>query len=52
MTDPEHPTDASKATTHDQHVGKGSIAAGKAGSQQQLLAALTATDATIRRLDL
>lgn len=52
MAEPEHPTDASKATAHEQHVGKGSIAAGGSGSKQQLLAALTATDATIRRLDL
>lgn len=49
MADPEHPPEA---TAHDQHVEKGPIAAGKAGTQQQLLAALTATDATIRRLDL
>ncbi|KAJ5722298.1 Peroxisomal biogenesis factor 11 [Penicillium malachiteum] len=48
----EHPPD----TTPDdaQHVGKSNspVAAGKSASRRELLAVLTATDVTIRRLDL
>ncbi|KAJ5585003.1 uncharacterized protein N7459_004803 [Penicillium hispanicum] len=49
MVDPEHPPDL-KAAPNAGHVGK-SPAAGKSAGQQ-LLNALTATDVTIRRLDL
>ncbi|KAJ5709780.1 Peroxisomal biogenesis factor 11 [Penicillium malachiteum] len=52
MSDSEHPPDT---TPHDaQHVGKSNspVAAGKSASRRELLAALTATDVTIRRLDL
>lgn len=53
MSDPEHPPDISKeAADHVQHVGKSPITAGKLATQQQMMAALTATDVTIRRLDL
>ncbi|KAJ5488654.1 hypothetical protein N7539_003544 [Penicillium diatomitis] len=55
MADHELPDDGSKkATEHIQHVGnaRGSLAAGKAVAQQQLTAALTRTDRTIRRLDI
>jgi hypothetical protein len=53
MADPEHPPDISgEAADHIQHVGKSPISAGKPATQQQLMAALTATDVTIRRLDL
>lgn len=53
MSDPEHPP-ASPAPNDAQHVGKSasSNAAGKSATRQQLLAVLTATDVTIRRLDL
>ncbi|KAJ5102180.1 hypothetical protein NUU61_004402 [Penicillium alfredii] len=43
MADPEHPSD--QAPDHKQHVEHGKSA------QQQLMAALTATDVTIRRID-
>lgn len=49
MAGPEHPPDAPGAG-HSPHVGKEIPAAG--GSQRQLLAAFTATDQTIRRIDL
>ncbi|KAJ5900682.1 uncharacterized protein N7473_004752 [Penicillium subrubescens] len=53
MSDPAHPPDTPNgAADHVQHVGKSAITAGKAATQQQLLSALTATDVTIRRLDL
>ncbi|KAI2789495.1 hypothetical protein POX_d04987 [Penicillium oxalicum] len=54
MADHEPPADSSKrAAEHIQHVGnpQSSIAAGKAVAQQQLVAALTTTDRTIRRLN-
>ncbi|KAJ5785424.1 uncharacterized protein N7503_010636 [Penicillium pulvis] len=52
MSDPEH-TPESPKTPDAQHVGKPSpTTAGKSATRQQLLAALTATDVTIRRLDL
>ncbi|KAJ6021144.1 Peroxisomal biogenesis factor 11 [Penicillium herquei] len=53
MSDSEHPPDSS--TPDDaQHVGKSNspVAAGKSATRRELLAALTATDVTIRRLDL
>ncbi|KAJ5953366.1 hypothetical protein N7454_000262 [Penicillium verhagenii] len=53
MADPTHPPDESKAPDDTQRVGDTSpITAGKSASRRQLLAALTATDVTIRRLDL
>ncbi|KAJ5918639.1 hypothetical protein N7466_010631 [Penicillium verhagenii] len=53
MADPTHPPDESKASDDAQRVGDTSpISAGKSASRRQLLAALTATDVTIRRLDL
>lgn len=53
MADPEHPPSSSAEKTVDaQHVGNGPIAAGKPATRQQLTAALTAADVTIRRLDL
>lgn len=53
MSDPEHPPeDSNGAADHVQHVGKSAITAGKTATQQQLMTALTATDVTIRRLDL
>ncbi|KAJ5672098.1 hypothetical protein N7507_001225 [Penicillium longicatenatum] len=52
MSTPEHSPDNSK-TPDAQHVGKpSSTTAGKSATRRQLLAALTATDMTIRRLDL
>ncbi|KAJ5737044.1 Peroxisomal biogenesis factor 11 [Penicillium malachiteum] len=53
MSDSENPPDSS--TPDDtQHVGKSSspVTAGKSATRRELLAALTATDVTIRRLDL
>lgn len=54
MADSELPPSSSTEKTTDdaQHVGNGPITAGKAATRQQLAAALTAADVTIRRLDL
>ncbi|KAJ5983138.1 Peroxisomal biogenesis factor 11 [Penicillium waksmanii] len=53
MADPElPPSPPAEKTVDAQHVGNGPIAAGKPATRQQLTAALTAADVTIRRLDL
>ncbi|KAJ5098064.1 Peroxisomal biogenesis factor 11 [Penicillium argentinense] len=49
---PPDPSSPAKPADDAQHVGNGPIAAGKAATRRQLAAALTATDVTIRRLDL
>lgn len=46
------PFSAEKPTEDAQHVGNSPITAGKAATRQQVTAALTAADVTIRRLDL
>ncbi|KAJ5690654.1 hypothetical protein N7462_005046 [Penicillium macrosclerotiorum] len=53
MADPDHPPDPSNAAKDNvQHVGTSEAAAGKSTTPRQVMAALTATDVTIRRLDM